>query len=333
MKQKKTCNVSESDKKTCKLCGFVAKNPRGLASHIIRIHKDITMKKYFETFYPMFCCVCNKQLEFKGDKYFQYFFCSQKCFGLAIRGKIPKNKGCLKYAEEELLEELRNLHKKYNGYVTQNLMRTNGKYNYQTYHKYFGSWVEACKKAGVPYVPRINYSYSNKIISTPLPIIIDTRESQPYCFENYISKKLDFGDYALEDYESGNIVIERKSIGDLKNTFSSQTNRFCNELDRARLNKTYIVIFADCDRESFFKTPNLFGKMSNRSIYHNIKLVCSKYADCCQILFTGSKKNSNKLVFWILAHEKEYIAGIDLQDHYSNKTELFEDLDELLCSD
>ncbi len=313
----------EKDLNICKICGFVAKNSRGRNSHLTRVHKDWTVEKYYLTFYPKHCIVCSKKLKYK-DKYLQYKFCSRKCLAVAFKEHVPKNKGVRKHAKKELLDELVSLHKKYNGYVTQSLMRTNGKYSVQLYHNVFGSWNNACREAKVPFIPKMTFNYNYKNYSTPLTITVDSREMKPYFFEDFVVEKLDVGDYALRDCPEQKVVIERKSISDLKGTFSNQINRFQRELDRAREQNLYVVIFADCSKAAFFKKKNYFGRMTNRSIYHNIKFVCSKYADCCQILFTGSKKKSNSIVFLVLATEKSYLKGVDLQEEYDNKRGIFE---------
>ena len=50
-------------------------------------------------------------------------------------------------------------------------------------------------------------------------IIIDTREQQPWVFEQYVvaNKKLDTGDYSIEGYENIFAIERKKSINEIAN--------------------------------------------------------------------------------------------------------------------
>jgi len=312
------------DYNICKICGFVGKNSRGRNSHILRIHKETTIGDYYKKFYPRYCLICNKLIEFKGEKYLQYKFCSQECLSDAFSKRTPKNKDAKKYAEKELIEHLVFLHQKYGGFVTQSLVKKVGEYNFQIYHKYFGSFSKACKLANVPCIEKPAGLKADKLISTPLTILVDSREQQPYFFEDSVTGTMDVGDYSIKDCENCNVVIERKSLFDLKSTLSPKNgfDRFIREFERAREKGLYVVVLVDDSLENFFKIPNFRGKMSNKALFHNLKIIESKFADCCQFLFTGNRTTSAKLVFSLCAVDKKSLIGVDLQDLF-NTNKLF----------
>ncbi|NBU82678.1 MAG: hypothetical protein EBS55_13630 [Flavobacteriaceae bacterium] len=53
-------------------------------------------------------------------------------------------------------------------------------------------------------------------------------------------------------------------------------------------------------------------------IFHNMRLIQHEYYDCCQFLFSGSRKNSEKLIPKIL-HSGKRLWKVDMQyfiNHY-----------------
>ncbi len=142
--------VGELPQNKCLLCNQEFKNSRGRNTHLRFKHPKISVEEYYYMFYPQYCKVCKKLIPFKGEKYFQYIYCSKKCLAKNFSKLIPVNKGDKKYKEDFLLDILKEIHKKYNGYVTQRLVRYDGRVGHQIYHTYFGSFIKACELAGVP---------------------------------------------------------------------------------------------------------------------------------------------------------------------------------------
>lgn len=71
-------------------------------------------------------------------------------------------------------------------------------------------------------------------IFSNIPIVIDTREQQPYQFAypiKSLTAKLDFGDYSLWGYEN-RIAIERKTTEDFLGSITNGRDRFFRELKR-----------------------------------------------------------------------------------------------------
>ena len=68
-------------------------------------------------------------------------------------------------------------------------------------------------------------------------VVIDTREQRPWAFDpaRFIttSRKLDFGDYAIQDFEN-RFFIERKSLADFIGSVTVDRARLWAEFERAR---------------------------------------------------------------------------------------------------
>lgn len=80
-------------------------------------------------------------------------------------------------------------------------------------------------------------------------IIIDTREKQPYAFDEEKAKsvrgKLDAGDYSLDGLES-KVAVERKSLADFVSTVLRGRRRFSKELRKlAQMDAACVVVEAD----------------------------------------------------------------------------------------
>lgn len=108
----------------------------------------------------------------------------------------------------------------------------------------------------------------------PLTIITDTREQNPYLFSNIdpkpnvIHKGLPTGDYTLQGYES-QIIIERKSKGDLFGSFGQGRDRLRREF--ARLSEfDYAALVIECSLSDIFVKPPPYTKMNPKSIFRTL---------------------------------------------------------------
>jgi DNA excision repair protein ERCC-4 len=81
-------------------------------------------------------------------------------------------------------------------------------------------------------------------------VLIDTREQNPWMFKGrgvrlkYAALK--FGDYAVQGSQSL-LIVERKSVEDLFGTMTKGLERFCRELERARLAGTRVAVVVEGD--------------------------------------------------------------------------------------
>ena len=305
------------DNLICAICGFKAKTMGGRATHIRCAHK-ISLKEYYLTYHSKNCLFCGKQIPYKcNQNYDKNIFCSHKCFTNSLICKKRKfRQRAYRIASELLLEDLRRLHKKYGGYITQKLINNSGEYASKTYYDRFGSHEEICKLAGVPFFPSKIYEPQKRPLNNLLTIQIDSREKFPYSFSDSIVKKMNVGDYKIADIDT-EVIIERKGFGDIKTSlsFGGGYTNFCKELDRAREQKLYVVVLVDASMKSFMTYRNQ-GKMSNKALFHNLKVIESKYGDVCQFLFTGSRTKSANLVYLFCLMPKDYLRSLDLQKIY-----------------
>ena len=84
-------------------------------------------------------------------------------------------------------------------------------------------------------------------------IIIDTREKQPYTFnDDFIVEKLDTGDYTLADYKETLCVERKKSVSEIAGNVTQ--DRFWREMDRlAEFHYPYLLL--EFSQEDVLKFP------------------------------------------------------------------------------
>ena len=98
-------------------------------------------------------------------------------------------------------------------------------------------------------------------------IVVDTREQQPYAFENSIQKGLKAGDYSLEGFEDS-VAVERKSKADAYSSLGVGRERFKREFER--LSKyPFAAVVIECSLEDFLNPPPL-SKMNPKSAIESL---------------------------------------------------------------
>lgn len=132
-------------------------------------------------------------------------------------------------------------------------------------------------------------------------IIIDTREQQPWEFQNCAtaSRKLDTGDYSVEGYEDILCLERKKSVSEIANNITEK--RFIDVINRMKQYK-YSFLILEFDLEDILSYPigsNVPKHMWNKikispgfilkhilelQLYHNIK-----------VLFCGCPTNATKI--------------------------------------
>jgi hypothetical protein len=185
--------------------------------------------------------------------------------------------------------------------------------------KHFISYSYLCEELNIKplFGEKLIYNFWNQDVSN-LNIITDTREQEPLYFKNQIVEKLDIGDYGIRE-KFDYTFVDRKSDQDFKATLSKDNlKRFEKELLRARSISCYIFIVIESD---IYNMEDLNKKSYHKSnlkyIYHNMRTLQHDYVDCCQFIFTGSRKNSENLIP-LLLHSGKKIWKTDMQ-YYINK--------------
>lgn len=136
-------------------------------------------------------------------------------------------------------------------------------------------------------------------VNVPLvPIIIDTRERQPWAFtveiDNAIATRgtLATGDYSVKGYES-KICVERKSLTDWVNTIVNDYDRFRKELKRMEsYDRSYIIIECTindiCERK--YEVGGVVRKIDPTAIMHMTLGIMDAYP-MTQIIFADDRYN------------------------------------------
>jgi hypothetical protein len=186
------------------------------------------------------------------------------------------------------------------------------------YKKYFGSYTEACRQCNVKpllgaHLPKSfwgNYSNYN--------ILIDTREQKPLEFNKSSVMKLDVGDYAVTGSLYNYTFVDRKSFTDYCTTVTAHYNRFAKELDRCRKLGCYMFVVIDQKFEHMEEKNKKHYKRFNLDyVYHNMRELQAEYSDCCQFVFSGSRRMSSLLIPKLLILGKQ-LWKTDIQYFWSN---------------
>lgn len=189
------------------------------------------------------------------------------------------------------------------------------------YKKFFKSYTFACEQINAKpmFGEKIPNDFWNNDLTKDLTILTDTREQEPLFFSKQVVRKLDVGDYAIQDYFDYTFV-DRKSEGDFKSTLSKDNFlRFKRELDRCRAMDCYLFVVVESDLKKLEDSNKKSAHKANmKYIYHNMRILQHEYRDCCQFVFSGNRKNSENLIPKILLHGKK-IWNVDLQYFINEK--------------
>ena len=193
--------------------------------------------------------------------------------------------------------------------------------NIAIYKKFYKSYTFACQEIGAApmFNAKIPDTFWKDDSIKDLTILTDTREQEPLFFQNQLVRKLDVGDYAIQDYFDYTFV-DRKSEGDFKSTLSKDNFlRFKRELDRCRAMDCYLFIVVESDLKKLDDSNKRSAHKANmKYIYHNMRVLQHEYRDCCQFVFSGNRKNSEYLIPRILFNGKK-IWNVDLQYFINEK--------------
>ena len=144
----------------------------------------------------------------------------------------------------------------------------------------------------------------------PMPrIVVDTREQQPYGFENItikgkevrtyeiIRKALKSGDYSLEGLEQL-ISIERKSKEDAYNSLGCGRARLREEMQRL-LSCRFSAIVIECSLKSFLSPPP-YSQLNPKSAINTLNSWAIQYR--VHVHFCGSRKSAMAMTLSYLRH-------------------------------
>ena len=296
----------------CLECNEEFDSERSLHAHIKK--HGIYLHDYFVKHFSRRNLLTNELLPFKNkDSYFEYDFCNiDELYNWCevANQEVVKN-----YIKDKLLTRIANR----NLSLAPNEIElfTSFLPSIDIYKKYFKSYTYICQEIGVKpmFAEKLPENFWN---DCNLEIITDTREQEPLYFKRQVVDKLDIGDYGIIDGFDYTFV-DRKSEQDFKSTLSQgNIERFEKELQRARSIDCFLFIVTESDLyEMDSLNKKSFHKANLKYIYHNMRVLQHKYKDCCQFIFSGSRKNSEHLIPLILRSGKS-VWNVDMQ-YFINK--------------
>lgn len=291
----------------CQVCKKQFKNQRALHAHI-KAH-DLYLAEYYTTYYPRVDLLTGAKIPFKNkNDYFLKDFMNQKNLEKWI---LSEDEYEVKSYMIQILR--RRLKLKKHKYAPCSLeLDSLDMPSVDLFKEKFGSYGQACKEAGTQPLfsaPLPGGFFRINRALDDMPILVDTREQLPLAFKNSIKKKLDFGDYTttgdLYDYT----YIDRKSIEDFKSTFTVHETRFRDELKRAQSFNSFIFVVVDGHREDL---EGGYHKTNLNYLWHNVRSILHDFSGTMQVVFSGSRDNSARLIPKILSYGKR-VWGTDLE--------------------
>tara|TARA_B100000131_G_scaffold315152_1_gene353120 strand:- start:56 stop:997 length:942 start_codon:yes stop_codon:yes gene_type:complete len=302
----------------CEVCGESFKSERGLHAHLKK--HNLTVAEYYTQYYPKKDMLTGDPLPFKNkEDYFSKDFLTR-----ARMHKWAASNPNKREVKDYILEKLKSrINKKSMSSAPCHLdIELTDMPSIDCYKHFFGSYGEACREIG--FKPCYSSSmvqgfFEEDSVYDDIKILIDTREQKPLKFKNGEALKLDFGDYTAAGDFYSYTYIDRKSDTDFKSTLSVGFDRFKREIERAREFDSFLYIVVESSVSNINKN-NLFAphKANMAYIWHNTRLLIREYSDVCQVLFSGGRKSSEKLIPRLLRFGKN-LWDCDVQYYIDKK--------------
>lgn len=159
-------------------------------------------------------------------------------------------------------------------------------------------------------------------LGVDLDIIQDTREQTPLKFSKpTVISKLDYGDYTAANQWFDNVFVERKSLPDFTQTISRGFVRFCDEIERAKLLNSYLVVVVESSFSGFegleYNYLSKFTKCTFSYLAHQLRDIMQKY-DNIQFVFVDGRGESVRVIEKIFKIGSD-VKKLDLQYFYDIK--------------
>jgi len=264
---------------------------------------------YYVKHYQRKDLLTGELLPFKNkEHYFQSYFANSQNQDKFFAQKDPKDLETSLTLMEMLCVKIRD-----DFAPSEAMLNSYGMPSIAVFKKFFRSYSDAAKNCGGKLM--FDGKFPDECLRNPNPkIFVDTREQQPLQFPSSEFMKLDLGDYGVEPKYFDYTFVDRKSESDFKSTLSEDNlERFKRELQRAREQSSFIFVVVESD---FAQIHANNGKRCHKSnlayIGHNMRSLQTEFRDCCQFVFTGNRRNSEKLIPLLLVHGKK-LWKVDVQ--------------------
>jgi hypothetical protein len=271
----------------------------------------VSQKDYCTNIAPKFCLATKKKLEFKSLEYYLFHDFDKSVGQPQIVNWYKENKDIAKDYALFLLYR-RKILKPYEWALSQTELKSLNYPNINYYNYKFGSYNKVNESIDL----KFKYQYDNIALSfkDDFLIQIDTREKQPFSFDNSKIKKLDYGDYKCST--KPNLAIERKSLPDLINTFVGDFDRVEREIERSVARLGSLIVLCENDISTALDFHNSyymkeFTKINSSVLFHNIRLLIQKYSNV-QFGFCNNREHMKEVMLKIFGCEQD-ILQYDVQ--------------------
>ncbi len=146
-----------------------------------------------------------------------------------------------------------------------------------------------------------------KKIEKEFTIVIDSREQNPYRFQDAVTKALKSGDYSILGFED-RITVERKTKEDAYASLGAGRARFEKELTRLS-EYDYSAIVIESTLTNFLQAP-AFTRMKPKAAINSLISWSVKYG--VHIFFASDRRHAKAVTYRILEkffkHRREHNA-------------------------
>lgn len=304
-------------KHVCQECGQSFETERSLHAHFKK--HGLTLAEYYTKHFPRYNLLTKDPLPFKNKA--DYFSKDFSTYNQMVKwcGQAPADE-----VKAFILKELKHrVSTKDLSYGPSHLETVlNQLPPLSLYRRHYGSYTAACEELGIE--PLYNKGVIERFYEPPsefehIGIFVDTREQQPLKFKKSEEMKLDFGDYTSMGEHYTNTYVDRKSETDFKSTLSTGFDRFTREIQRAKDFDSYLYIVVESSIAKIKKNNVFCPHRSNlRYIWHNMRVLSHMFPRVCQFVFSGNRKNSEKVIPRLLSIGKP-LWNVDIQYYLDKK--------------
>lgn len=305
---------SKINSSLCQLCGESITDQK----HFYRKH-NLTMGQYYQTHFPRKDLLTGEQIPFKDLEHYEHAdFLNKNNLKKWVQTSPVDQVAA--YLKEITVARKESKQLKYT--PTQAELRSLQNFpSIITFNKVFGNYYKFCEEIGfcsrgfLPPPKKLPYLEGDLFEDSPV-ILIDTREQNWLKLGTQFEiATLNYGDYCLQNSKH-KIFIERKSLTDAIGSFTTNRDRFENELERAKNDGAYIVVliedsFSNCMGFNHLPWVTKKIKVSPEFLFHNIREIIQKF-DNCQFVFAPGRKAAADLLKKILL-SRDMARKYDLQ--------------------
>jgi hypothetical protein len=305
----------------CKVDGKEFKDEKSL--HLALRGYGLNKEKYYHTYYPRKDLLTGDIINFKSkEQYFSNDFNDKNNMKKWLKEQTIEK--AQEYCKELLIKRKKD--KKLTYSPSQVELRTIMSPSIIFYNKIFNDYYDICSDLGLEnrfiHPKNISNQFKNKLNSQHT-IYVDTREQNWLKFDiPFEIKTLPYGDYTCNNGNC-NCYIERKSLSDFISTLSVKNfDRFKNEIEKAYLNNSYLVIIVEeklSNALSFQYLPHISKKIkaTPEYIFHNVRELLQTYNNI-QFLFVDGRNEMKRMIESVFVSNCFY-KKIDLQLAYDMK--------------